>query len=197
MREHCDWPPTTIPAAQEQRRERVEQARRRIVYRPEPYTPYEAAPEPTSPFSFSISGPAWTRLLWYLVPFALLAAALAWVIRATESDIRMVRRGVTQNFMHQLPGAPTFLTEDLALGMAKQDLALMVSDPSAWHPWQSYDKKVRTAPDRTPDTYLFRLKPNTNAGMLMFTNGQRPDQLFIVTVELQGSRVQCSISRSR
>lgn len=193
MREQRDWPPTTTPAAQEQRRERVEQARRRIVYRPEPYEPYETASEPARPFS--ISGPTWTRLLWYGVPFALLAAALAWVMLTTDSDPRI--QSAPRALTHPLPGTPTFLTENLALAKAEESLAQVVGDPSAWQPELMRDSKIRTAPDGTPDVYLIRMPNDPNSGVLMFTNGQEPNSLWTVTVQLRGAQVDCTVSRTR
>jgi hypothetical protein len=37
IREECDWQPLTNASATEQRRERVQSARRRIIYHPVPY----------------------------------------------------------------------------------------------------------------------------------------------------------------
>jgi len=196
MREHGDWPSSTTPATREQRRERVLQARRRIIYRPESsdVAPGET-PRPAWMRLFSYTpSTAWMRLLWYTVPFALLATALAWVMLATDWGVPMGPRG----FTYQLPGAPTFLTEQLALDKAKESLAQVVRDPNAWTPVPIADRKVRTAPDGTPDVHLIRFTPtNPNAGTILFTSAQHPDKWWTVMLDLRGAQLGCTVSRSR
>src|SRR5262245_2388629 len=81
MREHCDWQSSTTPASREQRRERILQARQKLVYRP---VPHAIAPDLTP-------APGRTRWLWLAGAFAL-SCALVWALLTTDWSKRPVSR---------------------------------------------------------------------------------------------------------
>lgn len=184
MREQCDWPASTTPAAREQRRERVEQARRRIVYRPEPYeVEAESAPKPGK-----------LRRLWLAGPFLLLAAAVVFGALVTGRYFR----NLDHDFTYQLPGTPSFLTEQLALAKAQETLSQVVNDADNWRPLHVQRRKTSTAPDGTQDWYFVRFTPaDPNAGMILFASGRHPNEELAVQVELRGAYLSCLVSRAR
>jgi hypothetical protein len=181
IREECDWQPLTNASATEQRRERVQDARRRIIYRP---VPYDRSLEWRLPLRR-------TWWLWLACGLAVLCAvALIWAWAATDRASRTISHG----FSYQLPSAPPFLAEGLALEKAKESLSKVVSDPDAWRPSDNPAKKGTFAPDGTRDMYFFRMDPNN--GLLFFENTQRADERWSVSVMLHLNGVHCTVSRT-
>jgi hypothetical protein len=134
------------------------------------------------------------RRLWYVGAFVLLAAAVVCVMLTTDQGVPNVDR----DFSYQLPGSPPFLSEPLALSKAVESLSQVVRDPTDWMPLQIQDRKMRMAPDGTPDLYLIRFTPtNPNGGIILFTNAQNAYGNRTVMVELRGAQVWCTVSRVR
>jgi len=77
IREECDWHPLTKASAAEQRRERVQEARSRIIYHP---VPYDRGAE----WRFPLRRAWW---LWLAYGLAVLCAsaliALVWAVTVT------------------------------------------------------------------------------------------------------------------
>ena len=181
IREECDWQPLTNTSAAEQRRERVQDARRRIIYHP---VPYDRALEWRLPLRR-------TWWLWLAVALAVLCAVAmiwAWTVAAPS------RLNLSHQFNYQLPGAPPFLAEGLALEKAKESLSKVVSDPDTWQPQENPAKKGTFAPDGTRDMYFFRL--NQNNGFLFFESTQRTNERWSVSVMLHLNGVHCTVART-
>ena len=184
IREHCDWQSSTTPASREQRRERVLRARQKIVYRP---VPYDRVPD-------SVPVPGGMRRLWLAGPLVVLCAAVGWALLTADRSERHVSRG----FSYQLPGAPPFLAEQLALAKAQEALSQVVRDPTVWTPIETRDRKGGTAPDGTRDVYLIRDTPtNPSAGLILFDSTVHTNTVWAVDVQLQANRLWCTVSRAR
>jgi hypothetical protein len=97
-----------------------------------------------------------------------------------------------RGFTYQLPVAPPFLSEQLALAKAQEALSHIVPDSTAWTPVEKRDWKRVT---ESGDVYLCRLSPN--AGFVQFDSIQHGNTVWTVTIRLQGNRLSCTVSRAR
>ncbi len=182
IREECDWQPLTSSSATQHRRERVRTSRRNILYHP---VPYDRGLEWRLPLRR-------TWWLWLVAGLAVLCvSALIWGLAATDRSGRSV---IGRPFNYQLPAAPPFLSERLALEKAKESLLMVVTDPNTWQPLNKPAKNGTFAPDGTRDLYFFRL--NSNNGLFLFESTQRPNERWSVSVLLYNSGVHCTVSRT-
>jgi len=182
IRDQCDWQPLSSAAAVEQRRERVQSARRRIIYHP---VPYERGLEWRLPLRR-------TWWLWLAGGIALLCA-IALTSALTDTD-RAGGRTASQFFSYQLPVRPPFLSEPLALEKAMESLSKVVAEPLSWQPLENPVKQRTLAPDGRQYVYLSRLnRTNANQGFLQFEN-PRAIGVWTITVMLDRDRVVCSVS---
>ena len=101
-------------------------------------------------------------------------------------------------YSYQLPVAPRFLSEDLALAWAKESLATVINDPSNWKPVVPLSRAAAFAPDGIRDTYLMRDRgTNWNQGVLLFESTRKTNESWIVTVVLNSNRLECTVARKR
>jgi hypothetical protein len=115
---------------------------------------------------------------------ALLAVLLS--VGAVRLGLYLFRRGLTgPRHEFVLPDPPAFLTESLALGVARETLALDGLDPTEWQP-QSDGRAT------APDKFLERDERNPNLGWVTF-RGPR-GQVRFVSVELTHDRIVCQSS---
>jgi hypothetical protein len=181
MRESCDWAPSASSATIEGRKHRLASIRKRITYRP---LPHDTVAEST------VSS-EWARRLWLGVPTVLLIAGIVWIVLVTERSAPIVSYTVR----YQLPSAPPFLSEQLALTKAQEALAQRGLDTNVWTPVKITARKGSVAPDGTRDDYLFRTTPgDPNSGEIYFgtSEGRGPERT--VDVQLQGNQVLCTVS---
>lgn len=183
IREQCDWLSSTTPASQEQRRERVLSARRRINYRP---LPHDFVPEslviPRKMYWLCFSG------------LVLFFTAVLWVLLTADP----AQRPVIRQFHYQLATAPPFLSEEQAVLTAEEALSQVVRDPTVWRPVERRDQKGRTAPDGTRDVFLVRHdRYNPNAGWILFDSTQHVDTVWAVNLQLQATEVWCTVSKAK
>ena len=185
IREECDWQPLSSPSAVEQRRERVQDARRRIIYHP---IPYDRSLEWRLPLRR-------TWWLWLAVGLAALSVvALIWLSAVTDWSSHYAH----YVYSYQLPVAPRFLSEDLALAWAKESLATVINDPSNWKPVVPLSRAAGFAPDGIRDTYLMRDRgTNWNQGVLLFESIRKTNESWIVTLVLNSNRLECTVARKR
>jgi len=185
IREECGWQPLTNASAAEQRRERVQDARRRIIYHP---VPYDRALEWRLPLRR-------TWWLWLAVALAVLCAvAMIWAWTVADPS----RLNLSHQFNYQLPVAPQFLSEDLALTWAKESLAKVVNDASNWKPVALRGSAAGFAPDGIRETYLMRDHgTNLNQGILLFESTRTTNESWLVTLVLNSNQLECTVSRKR
>jgi hypothetical protein len=182
IRERCDWQPLTSPGAIQHRGERVSQAQSAILYRP---VPHDRDRDFTLPLRRA-------SRLWAIVGSAMVCVVvLACALWEPSQDTQHRER-----FSYQLPGAPPFLSEQLALNRAMESLTKIVNDPLSWQPLENRDKKGSFAPDRTRDVYLSRFDRGANAsqGFLVFQNHLKTNGIWTVSVQLFHNRVDCEVS---
>jgi hypothetical protein len=182
MREHCDWQPFTSAGAIQHRRDRVSQAQPAILYRP---VLHDRDRDFTLPLRRASK-------LWAIAGIAMLCVVvLACVLLEPSQNTQHSER-----FSYQLPGAPPFLAEQLALNRAMESLTKIVDDPLSWQPLESRDKKGSFAPDGTRDVYLSRFDrgANENQGFLVFQNHLKTNGIWKVSVQLFHNRVDCQVS---
>ena len=182
IREERDWQPLSGASAVEQRRERVQEARRRIIYHP---IPYDRSMEWRLPLRR-------TWWLWLAGGIAVLSvAALIWISAVADWNVLHV-------YSYQLPVAPQFLSEDLALVWAKKSLAGVINDASNWTPVAPLDSAAGLAPNGVRETYLMRDRgTNWSQGILLFESIRKTNESWIVTLVLNSNRLQCTVSRKR
>ena len=101
------------------------------------------------------------------------------------------RPGIGEQHVAALPDTPGFMSEETALGIARQALTFDRLDSTSWHP--VHDDRT-AAPDGRRDEFLARNIANPNRGVITFTNqaGTR-----FVSVELQSNLLffKCSLSK--
>jgi hypothetical protein len=184
IREECDWHPLTKASAAEQRRERVQDARRRIIYHP---VPYDRSLEWRLPLKR-------TWWLWLAYGLALLSVvALIWLSAVTDWSGHYA----SYVYSYQLPVAPRFLSEDLALTRAKESLGTVIDDASNWKP-VALSRTASLSPDGIRDTYLMRDRgTNWNQGVLLFESTRKTNESWLVTLVLNGDQLECTVSRKR
>jgi hypothetical protein len=87
---------------------------------------------------------------------------------------------------------PPFLTDDLALEMARRTLAIDGYDLSVWLP--RADGRTK-APDGSPDLYLARNGVNPNSRGIAFVDRSREayNRSRIVDIELKDDHVECRV----
>jgi hypothetical protein len=181
IRGECDWQPLTNAAAAKQRRARVRSVRRGIVYHPVSY-------DRTREFRLPLRRASW---LWLGCAIWLCAVALAWIWVAPAP-----KGSTSRGFSYQLPGAPPFLSEQLALNKAMDSLTQIVSDSLSWQAIENRDKRGSFAPDGMRDVYLSRFDrgKNANQGFLVFQNHIKTNGIWTVSVQLFQNRVDCEVS---
>jgi len=173
IREEFDWQPLSSAAATQQRRERVQSARRRIIYHP---VPYDRGLEWRLPLRR-------TWWLWLAGGFAVLSVvALIW-------GLAFMRRERSEHTFRYPLSTPANLSEQLALEKAKASLSNVVSDAHLWQPDEFLEPQVTA--DGTLERHFLRLTPN--AGMITFGRPDRTNLFWIVYVETFGQDVQCTV----
>ncbi len=184
MREKSDWPPATTPESREQRGERVLEARQKILYQP---IPHDIALTPASKVSRR-------RWLWGSAALLIFSAVAVWI--GLMTDWRGER--AIHSFLYQLSFTPPFLSEDLALAKAQEALAECGVNTNLWKAIAESSRLAEAgtvAPDGRRDVYLLRVHPNL--GLMTFDTATGSKHERLVTIELQGRTVLCSVSRMR
>ena len=92
----------------------------------------------------------------------------------------------------QLPSAPAFLTDDLALARAKETMALDGYSMAIWQPMEDGRTK---SPNGSPDIYLSRNSINPNRGTIQFWDPtmKQPNPSRLVVLEMEGDRLECRV----
>ena len=175
IRADCDWQPLSNASATEQRRERVQDARRRIIYQSVPY-------DRGLTLRLPLRRTWWLWLTYGLA--ALCAGALVWAFTFKPSN------QPNYVFKYQLAAAPPFLSEQLALDKAKASLSSVVSDTHLWQPVKF--STARRAPDGTQELYWLRV--SATQGSITFSRSDQSNTSWVVYVQLSGSNVQCNAS---
>jgi hypothetical protein len=184
IREQCDWQPLTNASATEQRSERIGNARRNIIYRP-------LSCERDLQFGLPSKLKPWRWLMGVVV---LCLVALFWISAVTDWNAHYTN----YVYRYQLPFAPQFLSEDLALSRAKESLAKVVNEASNWKPVAPAGSAPGLAPDGTRQTYLMRDRgTNLNQGILLFESTRTTNESWLVTLALNGNQLECTVSRKR
>ena len=184
IREECDWQPLTSASATEQRRERVGNARRSIIYRPLPC-------QRDLQFDLPLKLKRWR---WLIAVVGVLGFVTLWISAVTD----WTGHYTTCVYRYQLPVAPQFLSEDLALARAKESLAKVIKDPSNWKPVVPRGGAPGFAPDGIRDTYLMRDRgTNSNQGLLLFESTRTTNESWLVTLVLNRNQLECTVSQKR
>lgn len=143
-------------------------------------------PEPLSRQKCRARSPLWAR--WVII----VGFAIAGVYIYSGLLNQALRRTSTLAFhVYELETPLPFLTEDVALALARETLQRAGFDPEAWIPVE--DGRTRS-PDHIPDKYLVRNTINPNSGTIRFRNAALSATRF-VNVELKDKKVTCRVWR--
>lgn len=105
------------------------------------------------------------------------------------------RRAVSQGPEHrfELDGRPAFLSEEVALDMARETLRRDGYDPNRWEP---LDDGRTTAPDGRPDRHFARNALDPNSGYVQFSRSE-PWGALTVSLELDGATIVSHVWQPR
>ena len=99
---------------------------------------------------------------------------------------------------YTLPGAPWFLTEDIALDKATKSISYAGLNTNEWKVTRTPAKQQTRAPDGSTDVFLLRYETaNPNAGLLVFECADTNQPAVSVHVQLYFQQVTCSFSIPR
>jgi hypothetical protein len=90
----------------------------------------------------------------------------------------------------ELDQAPAFLSEELALGKARDALRLDGRNPDEWQPTR-VDEGPSKAPDGAPDKYLVRFLNHATQGRISFRKGSEYRRY---SIRLEGTRLVSAYS---
>lgn len=182
MRQSCEWEPVVGPEIVEEREQRLAEARKTIVWQPEPFDPRTATSRESQDET--------KRLIW-LITAVLASVSLICVAVEIASPQSSNLSGRTLTY--RLESKPPFLFEPLAIskawealqesGLKKTDLEIMARPTNP-----------TSAPNGRWDEYLWRASPIQ--GVLEFQRGDGRES-YQVSVSLQGSSLACIILTNR
>jgi len=184
IREACEWQPLTSASATTQRRERVGNAQRNIIYRPLPC-------QRDLQFDLPLKLKRWRRLICIV---GVLGSLALWISAVTDWNGHYT----SYVYRYQLPFAPQFLSEDLALTRARESLAKVVNDLSNWKPVVPRGGAAGFAPDGIREMYLMRDRgTNLNQAILLFQSTRTTNESWLVTLVLNRNQLECTVSQKR
>jgi hypothetical protein len=152
-----------------------------VAYRGLPADAGRQAPTQTYVF-----GVGWKLALLVLI------IILTWFLAHDHTD------HVSRVYRFQLPLAPSFLSEQLAVAKAREALTQSGFDTTTWIARPLGARDHSAAPNGKRDVYLTRtITGEPNSGIIIFQSAENSKTEQTVIVQLKGNEVLCTITRAR
>jgi len=178
LRERRDWESSTTPTDHHQRCGRVLNVRQRINCRLIPRDIVTEEP---------VRAPQRRSWVWFAALLLPVCGVMVWAL--LEPD----EHRIGHVFDYRLPGAPLFLSKELALPKAKEALSQVVKDPAAWTPLGARRGNGPTEQAETGDVEVFRSQGDFSTGSIIFYSTEHTNVTWEVSMRLQGSQLRCHV----